>query len=176
MGDSSTSGNSGTWRSGQLVRRPVDRDLRLPPGRPRGAEFAVRFVGLAHQGVDLPRLLYRRAFVEAGPDVAIVQTVSGQLPWWHNAILLRKLEEPQVRERHARKAIEYGWSGPILTSPRRWGVAEWTAKPLDELPRELRDALPSVEQIEERLGSERESTAAPEVSGTASPDSTPRAL
>lgn len=55
-----------------------------------------------------------RKFAEAYPDFSIVQALLAQIPWWHNLLLLEKLEKPLEREWYARQVIENGWSGRTL--------------------------------------------------------------
>jgi predicted nuclease of restriction endonuclease-like (RecB) superfamily len=66
------------------------------------------------QGFSRTNLLYMRAFAAAWPDEAIVQRVVGQLPWRVNLALLDKLRDPEVRLWYAQKAVENGWSQPVL--------------------------------------------------------------
>lgn len=53
-----------------------------------------------------------------------------------------------VRGKKNRLTVEYA----LKDISKPMGVAEWTARPAAELPKKLREALPSVEQIEEGLG------------------------
>lgn len=148
------------WGSG-VVRR-LSSDLR--------AEFA----GMS--GFSERNLEHMARFAEAWPELPIAKQAVSELPWGHNVRLLQMLPERASREWYARKAIEHGWSRAILELQietrlllvrgqknrlmveyalrdisKPMGVAEWTARPAAELPKKLRDALPSVEQIEERL-------------------------
>lgn len=66
------------------------------------------------KGFSRANLLYMRAFAEAWPDAAIVQQLAGQLPWFHNVILITRLKEHSAREWYARKAIAEGWSRATL--------------------------------------------------------------
>ncbi|MCE9583295.1 MAG: PDDEXK nuclease domain-containing protein [Planctomycetes bacterium] len=66
------------------------------------------------RGFSPRNLKYMRSFAEAWTDPAIVQRVSAQLPWWHNVMLLSRLQGQELREWYARKAIQHGWSAPIL--------------------------------------------------------------
>jgi predicted nuclease of restriction endonuclease-like (RecB) superfamily len=52
-----------------------------------------------------------RAFAAAwnGPD-PIVQTPSGQLGWSHNVALLSKLDDHELRQWYAARAVGHGWS------------------------------------------------------------------
>ena len=65
-------------------------------------------------GFSTTNLRYMRVFAEAWPDEAIREQVARELPWWHNVILLKRLQEPQLREWYGRKALQYGWSRNIL--------------------------------------------------------------
>lgn len=49
-------------------------------------------------------------FAETYPDKVIVQTLSAQLPWYHNTALLDKVKDADARLWYLRKAIENGWS------------------------------------------------------------------
>jgi len=66
------------------------------------------------QGFSRTSLLYMRAFAAAWPDEAIVQRVVGQLPWRQNIALLDKLKDPELRLWYAQRAVENGWSQPVL--------------------------------------------------------------
>ncbi|MDR1284347.1 MAG: PDDEXK nuclease domain-containing protein [Opitutaceae bacterium] len=66
------------------------------------------------KGFSRSNLMYMRAFAEAWPDSEIVQQVAGQLPWWHNVMLLDKLGDLESRRWYAAKAIEHNWSRNVL--------------------------------------------------------------
>ncbi|MDQ2687507.1 MAG: PDDEXK nuclease domain-containing protein, partial [Armatimonadota bacterium] len=66
------------------------------------------------KGLSRTNLLYMRAFAEAYPDEAIVQQLAGQIPWFHNCILLDKVKDVGQREWYIRQTIQYGWSRSIL--------------------------------------------------------------
>src|SRR5579871_5506184 len=66
------------------------------------------------KGFSRTNLLYMRAFAEAYPDEVIVQQVAGQIPWFHNCVLLDKVKDKEERLWYARAAIEHGWSRNIL--------------------------------------------------------------
>ncbi len=67
------------------------------------------------KGFSRTNLLYMRAFAEAYPDEAIVQQVAGQIPWFHNCILLDKVKSNEARLWYARAVVEHGWSRNVLT-------------------------------------------------------------
>jgi predicted nuclease of restriction endonuclease-like (RecB) superfamily len=88
------------WGTGILGR--IEADLR--------AEFPEM------RGFSRSNLLYMRAFAEAWPDPnVIVQRFVGQLPWGQNITLLTKLKTPEERLLYAARAVEHGWSRPLLT-------------------------------------------------------------
>jgi predicted nuclease of restriction endonuclease-like (RecB) superfamily len=66
------------------------------------------------KGFSRANLLYMRAFAEAWSDIEIVQQLAGQLPWFHNVILITRLKAHPLREWYARKAIAEGWSRATL--------------------------------------------------------------
>ena len=55
-----------------------------------------------------------RAFAAAWPDVEIVQRVVARLPWRQNIVLLERLDDPATRLWYAERALQQGWSQPIL--------------------------------------------------------------
>jgi predicted nuclease of restriction endonuclease-like (RecB) superfamily len=65
-------------------------------------------------GLSPRNLKYMRTFAAAWPDPSIVQRVVAQIPWRSNLALLDKLNDPAVRQWYAEKAIEQGWSQPVL--------------------------------------------------------------
>jgi len=65
-------------------------------------------------GLSPRNLKYMRAFAEAWADRAIVQQVAAQIPWFHNCILLDKLDGTEDRLWYVQKTIENGWSRNIL--------------------------------------------------------------
>lgn len=88
------------WGTGVLSR--IEADLR--------AEFPEM------RGFSRSNLKYMRAFAEAWPDPsAIGQRFVGQLPWGQNITLLTKLKAPEERLFYAARAVEHGWSRPLLT-------------------------------------------------------------
>ena len=69
-------------------------------------------------GLSRSNLKYMRAFAEAWSSdedgAAIGQRPVGQLPWGQNISLLTKLKDREARLWYAQKAIEHGWSRPVL--------------------------------------------------------------
>jgi len=68
------------------------------------------------QGFSRSNLKYMRAFAEAWPDPDVIgQRFVGQLPWGQNITLLTKLKTREERLLYAARAVEHGWSRPLLT-------------------------------------------------------------
>lgn len=67
------------------------------------------------KGFSPRNLKYMRAFAAAWPDLAIVQQVAAQIPWFHNCLLLDRVPDPTARNWYIRQVREHGWSRNILT-------------------------------------------------------------
>ena len=67
------------------------------------------------KGFSRTNLLYMRAFAEAYPDEQIVQQAAGQIPWFHNCMLLDKVKDPEERLWYIQQTIQQGWSRSVLT-------------------------------------------------------------
>lgn len=65
-------------------------------------------------GLSRTNLLYMRAFAEAYPDELIVQQPAGQIPWFHNCVLLDKVKDPKQRLWYIQQTIANGWSRNVL--------------------------------------------------------------
>ncbi len=66
------------------------------------------------KGYSPRNLKYMRAFAAAWPDPAIVQRGAAQLPWRQHQLLLDKLDNAELRQWYAGRAIEQGWSRDLL--------------------------------------------------------------
>jgi len=61
------------------------------------------------RGLLLPaNLRYLQAFDEANPKEEIIQQLAGQIPWWHNIIIITKLKDSKLRKWFIRACIENG--------------------------------------------------------------------
>ena len=67
------------------------------------------------KGYSVQNLKYMAKFAETYPDEQFVQTVSAQIPWSHNTLILDKIHSPEQREWYIRKTAENGWSHSVLT-------------------------------------------------------------
>jgi len=66
------------------------------------------------KGFSRTNLLYMRAFADAYPDEQFVQQVAGQIPWFHNCVILDKVKDAKEREFYLRATTEHGWSRNVL--------------------------------------------------------------
>ncbi|HEX4421836.1 MAG TPA: PDDEXK nuclease domain-containing protein [Kofleriaceae bacterium] len=88
------------WGSGILSRIEADLRVEFPEMR----------------GFSQTNLKYMRMFAEAWPNPsAIGQRIVDQLPWGQNITLLTKLKTREERLLYAVRAVEHGWSRPLLT-------------------------------------------------------------
>jgi predicted nuclease of restriction endonuclease-like (RecB) superfamily len=71
-------------------------------------DLSSEFPGIA--GFSSRNLKYMRKFAEAYPDFSFVQAAPAQIPWWHNVILLEKLDNNEERVWYAQQIIKHGWS------------------------------------------------------------------
>ena len=86
------------WGSGVVKR--LAEDLR--------AEFP-DMTGLSQRNLQ-----YMRSFARSWAVGSIAQQPAAQLPWGHIMVLLDKVESPQLRDKYAAAAVEYGWSRNVL--------------------------------------------------------------
>ena len=88
------------WGTGILSRIETDLRVEFPEMR----------------GFSQTNLKYMRMFAEAWPDLsAMGQRFVDPLPWGQNITLLTKLKTREERLRYAARAVEHGWSRPLLT-------------------------------------------------------------
>jgi len=65
-------------------------------------------------GFSVRNLKYMRKFAQEYPDYEFVQTVSAQITWSHNVLLLDKTGDAKEREWYMVKCAENGWSLNVL--------------------------------------------------------------
>lgn len=88
------------WGTGILSRIEADLRVEFPEMR----------------GFSQTNLKYMRMFAEAWPDQSTMgQRFVDQLPWGQNITLLTKLKTREERLLYAARAVEHGWSRPLLT-------------------------------------------------------------
>lgn len=68
------------------------------------------------KGFSRSNLLYMRAFAEAWPDEEFVQQAAGQIPWFHNCLILDRIKDPEHRVWYLQQTVVNGWSRNVLAS------------------------------------------------------------
>ena len=76
------------------------------------------------KGYSIRNLKYMSKFAAEYPDEQFVQTVSAQIPWSHNCVILDKIKEFSKREWYIRKTCENGWSHSVLIHQIESGLYE----------------------------------------------------
>lgn len=66
------------------------------------------------KGFSRTNLLYMRSFANSYPDEQIVQQAAGQIPWFHNCVLIDKVKDDTERLWYIQQTIENGWSRAVL--------------------------------------------------------------
>lgn len=66
------------------------------------------------KGYSVRNLKYMAKFAATYEDEEFVQTVSAQIPWSHNTVILDKVKTAEQREWYIRKTAENGWSHSVL--------------------------------------------------------------
>jgi len=89
------------------------------------------------KGLSRANLLYMRAFADAHPDHSFVQQVAGQIPWFHNVVLLDKVKDPAEREWYIRQKIQNGWSRNVLVHQIESGLYKRQGKAVSNFDKAL---------------------------------------
>ena len=66
------------------------------------------------KGFSARNLKYMRKFAESYPEREIVQQAAAQIPWFHNCMILDKVQDAVQREWYTRATVEHGWSRAVL--------------------------------------------------------------
>ncbi len=66
------------------------------------------------KGFSTRNLKYRRKFAETYSDIEFVQQVAAQIPWFHNCIIIDKINDTDERNWYIQQTIENGWSRNVL--------------------------------------------------------------
>lgn len=74
------------------------------------------------RGFSSRNLKYMRAFAAAWPDEVFVQQVAAQIPWFHNCVLLDKLERQEDRVWYVNATVQHGWSRNVLVHQIETGL------------------------------------------------------
>jgi predicted nuclease of restriction endonuclease-like (RecB) superfamily len=76
------------------------------------------------KGYSVRNLKYMAKFAETYPDEEFVQTVSAQIPWSHNTVILDKVKDADQRVWYIQKTTENGWSHNVLIHQIESGLYE----------------------------------------------------
>ena len=76
------------------------------------------------KGYSVRNLKHMAKFAETYPDEAFVQTVSAQIPWSHNTVILDKVKDADQRVWYIQKTTENGWSHIVLIHQIESGLYE----------------------------------------------------
>ena len=76
------------------------------------------------KGYSVRNLKHMAKFAETYPDEAFVQTVSAQIPWSHNTVILDKVKDADQRVWYIQKTTENGWSHNVLIHQIESGLYE----------------------------------------------------
>jgi predicted nuclease of restriction endonuclease-like (RecB) superfamily len=76
------------------------------------------------KGYSVRNLKYMAKFAKSNPNLEIVQTISAQLSWSHNTVLLDKVKDEKKRLWYTQKTIENGWTLDTLEQQIESGMYE----------------------------------------------------
>lgn len=66
------------------------------------------------KGFSIRNLKYMRKFAEEYPDFKFVQEVLAQITWYHNIILMDKIDDIEARKWYIKEIVQNGWSSNML--------------------------------------------------------------
>ena len=66
------------------------------------------------KGFSVRNLKYMRKFAEEYPDFEFVQEVLAQITWYHNIILMDKVDDIEERKWYIKEIVQNGWSSNML--------------------------------------------------------------
>ena len=95
------------------------------------------------KGFSTRNLKYMRKFAKEYPDFQFVQEVLAQITWYHNIILMDKIDDIEERKWYIKETVQNGWSSNILKMQIDSNVYERQA--LAEKITNFKLALPSVQ-------------------------------
>ena len=76
------------------------------------------------KGYSVRNLKYMAKFAAEYTEKEFVQTVSAQIPWSHNCLIMDKVKTHEKRKWYIEKTIENGWSHSVLTHQIESGLYE----------------------------------------------------
>lgn len=66
------------------------------------------------KGFSVRNLKYMRKFAEEYPDFKFVQEILAQITWYHNVILMDKIDNIEERKWYIKETVRNGWSSNML--------------------------------------------------------------
>lgn len=66
------------------------------------------------KGFSVRNLKYMKKFAEEYPDFEFVQEVLAQITWYHNIILMDKVDDMEERKWYIKEIVQNGWSSNML--------------------------------------------------------------
>jgi len=67
----------------------------------------------------------------------MVQQLAGQIPWWHNVVIMTRLKDPELRKWYILACIENGWSRTVLVAQIETRLHECAGRALTNFDRTL---------------------------------------
>lgn len=95
------------------------------------------------KGFSVRNLKYMKKFAEEYPDFEFVQEVLAQITWYHNVILMDKVDNIEERKWYIKETVQNGWSSNMLKMQISGKVYERQA--LAEKITNFKLTLPSVQ-------------------------------
>lgn len=95
------------------------------------------------KGFSVRNLKYMKKFAEEYPDFEFVQEVLAQITWYHNVILMDKVDNMEERKWYIKETVQNGWSSNMLKMQISGKVYERQA--LAEKITNFKLTLPSVQ-------------------------------
>ncbi|MCR6629337.1 MAG: PDDEXK nuclease domain-containing protein [Magnetospirillum sp.] len=88
-------------------------------------------------GFSPRNLKYMRRSAAEWPDVQFVQQAAAQIPWFHNCIILDKIEDSDTRKWYVKAAFKHGWSRNVLVHQIETRLHERTGKAITNFAKTL---------------------------------------
>jgi predicted nuclease of restriction endonuclease-like (RecB) superfamily len=101
------------WRIGQgIIKRKQDLGWGSEVIKVLSQDLKHEFPDI--KGFSERNLVYMQTFAGSYSDYEITQQLAAQIPWFHNCVILDKLNDYQTRVWYIKKTIENGWSRNVL--------------------------------------------------------------
>ncbi len=98
------------------------------------------------KGFSPRNLKYMRAFAQTYPDLQFVQQAAAQIPWFHNCVVMDKVQDQKEREWYIRQSFQNGWSRNILVMQIESGLYRRQGRAVTNFDRTLPPATSDLAQ------------------------------